>query len=183
MAVFKDDLGRMWEVLISVKSMYKLKLNSATYTDMDGETVFPEPLDLANMSQNNALAMITDMYPRMIAVYLLCKRQADLLGISDKDFLDACVSEEALTGLTVALFTAIEDSFPNVKVRGLARKIRETETVNAKAVTSVVEKFLEQPEIAKDAPSDEEIESLTTTAVEEAMSKMRGQSSGDVPQP
>ncbi len=175
MSIFYDDTGRDWEILITPRTMFRLKQLTQGHRDIDGEIIFVEPLDLANAATNNALSQLVDVYPRAIAVYLLCKKQAEQRGVSEGEFLDAMLKEESLAGMTDALFAAIEESFPNVKMRETARKIREGEGTRAKIVTSVYDKILTRIGSVADAPPEDEIEKI----VETAWSMMPGRSSGN----
>ncbi|MCL2624706.1 MAG: hypothetical protein FWD31_13675 [Planctomycetaceae bacterium] len=157
MAVFYDDLGRDWEILITPRTMFRLKQLTQGHRDVMGEIVFMEPFDLANAMTNNAMTMLADIYPRTIVVYLLCKKQADERGVLEGDFLDAMLQEKSIAGMTNALFAAIGDSFPNVQMRELARKIQAGEETYANAVTSVYDKILAKIEIVPGALSEEEI--------------------------
>ena len=175
MSIFYDDTGRDWEIQITPKTMYRLKQLTQGHRDTEGNIVFADPVDLANAASNNSLAVIADIYPRSIVVFLLCEKQAKERGITEGEFLDAMLSEKAISEMTDSLLQAIEESFPNAQVRTLAHKIRLGEKTLAKVVTSVHEKILPKSD-AEIALSDQEIEEAVTEAIAKAMP---GISSGD----
>ena len=166
MATFYDDAGRDWEIQITPRTMYRLKQLTNGHLDSMGEVVFAEPVDLANAMRNNALSYLDDLYPRAIIVYLLCKKQADERGVTEGEFLDAMLDEKSIAGMTQALYGAIGESFPNVKMREIARKVMKGEEIIAKAVTVAGDRVLTELATVPDALSEEEISQMIDKAIE-----------------
>lgn len=109
MQAFKDSSGRLWEVVVDHGRVMQLKALLA--------------IDVYGMIKSglSSLADILGDIPQIINIaYVLCKDQADRLGVSDEQFGES-LGGDALEDLIAAVQEAFIDFFPNRRHREMAR--------------------------------------------------------------
>jgi len=109
MNVFKDNAGREWNVSITIGSIMRVK-------EMLG-------IDLMELANGDA-KLITDLQTDDIlfgqVIYVICKPQADELGIKDKNFYDAMAGDDLDQAMKVFL-DGLVSFFRSPKIRALVK--------------------------------------------------------------
>ncbi len=133
MHTFKDNAGQEWNVEITVNTIRRVK--SALQIDLMGligDRAFVDKL-------------VGDPETLVNVVYVVCKPQADALGVSDEQFGER-MGGDSLDDATSALLESFIDFFPSRKrpiLRAAMGKLKEIEA----GMLDVAEKALNSPEV------------------------------------
>lgn len=122
MKTFMDNAGRSWVIQINVFAVKRLRglLKVDLYSLIDGQfeglgKLMSDPIQLVDV------------------VYVLCKDEADKLGVSDEDF-GRSMAGDAIESAANAFLEEFTDFFPDPRVRAGIRKVIE----KSRAVTEVI---------------------------------------------
>jgi ribosomal protein S7 len=130
MHVFTDATGRNWTITINVAALKKIKA-------LTGVNL----LELLDNNLEGLSALLSDVVKLVDILYVLCKDQADTLGISDEDFGRA-LGGDSLEQAVDAFLEEFVDFFPNRRAREALRKmLSKGKTITEKAMQQALEKI------------------------------------------
>jgi hypothetical protein len=130
MHVFTDATGRNWTITINVAALKKVKA-------LTGVNL----LELLDNNLEGLSALLSDVVKLVDILYVLCKDQADALGISDEDFGRA-LGGDSLEQAVDAFLEEFVDFFPNRRAREALRKmLSKGKAITEKAMQQALEKI------------------------------------------
>jgi hypothetical protein len=130
MHVFTDATGRNWTITINVAALKKVKA-------LTGVNL----LELLDNNLEGLSALLSDIVKLVDILYVLCKDQADALGVSDEDFGRA-LAGDSLEQAVDAFLEEFVDFFPNRRAREALRKmLSKGKTITEKAMQQALEKI------------------------------------------
>jgi hypothetical protein len=119
MKIFKDDLGKDWELAVNVSTNKRVKA-------LTGGAV-----DLFAVLDGDLLKRLTaDPELLVNVIYVLCKPEAERRGVGEEEF-GALLVGDAIDRATTALVEDLTDFFPlarRVLIRRAVTKVAEIET-------------------------------------------------------
>lgn len=128
MKAFKDNAGRTWVISINVYAVKKLR--ALLDIDLYG---------LVNDKFQGLGELISDPVRLVDAIYVLCKDEADKLGITDEDF-GRSMAGDVIEHATDAFLAELTDFFPDPRVRtGLKRVLEMSREVKNRLVDQALE--------------------------------------------
>lgn len=129
MHAFKDNTGRVWEITITVAQVKRVRglLNIDLYKLIDDGL---KPLS----------DLLTDPCNLVDVVYVLCKDQADKVGITDEQFGQA-MGGDALEQAAESFLAELVDFFPKQAREGLQKILRKGRAIGAKLLEGAHEKL------------------------------------------
>jgi hypothetical protein len=121
MRTFKDNAGRSWSVSVNVETARQIR--TMAHVDLM-ELVERQPAEAEQPKRSLLERLIRDPILLCDVLYVVCKDQADQLGVSDADFGRALYGTAITAGRT-ALLEEIADFFPDEgpALRSQANKI------------------------------------------------------------
>jgi len=130
MHVFTDATGRNWTITINVAALKKVKA-----------LVGVNLLELLDNNLEGLSELLSDVVKLVDILYVLCKDQADALGVSDEDFGRA-LGGDSLEQAVDAFLEELVDFFPNRRAREALRKmLSKGKTITEKAMQQALEKI------------------------------------------
>ena len=134
MAQFTDNAERTWQVALNVDAITQVR----EATDFDLLLFFAGDTP----TEQTILRLQRDPVLLVNVLYLVCKEQADALGVSDRDFGRAMAGDAIAHG-TEALLEAVVNFTPNPKDRERLRKARGMVEVWTEKANEVLDRELE----------------------------------------
>jgi hypothetical protein len=114
MKTFKDNAGRTWIVAINVAAIKRVR-------GLAGVDLF----GLVDDGFKGLAKLLGDPIELVDVLYVLCKDEADKIGVSDEDFGRA-MAGDAIGSASDAFLEELTDFFPDPRVRAGLRKLIET---------------------------------------------------------
>jgi hypothetical protein len=111
MRAFKDNAGRTWTVAINVAAIKRVR-------GLAGVDLF----GLVDDGFKGLAKLLGDPIDLVDVLYVLCKDEADKLGITDEDFGRA-MAGDAIGSASDAFLEELTDFFPDPRVRAGMRKV------------------------------------------------------------
>lgn len=113
MRVFKDNAGRAWTIAIHVAAVKRVRglLGLDLYSLVDDRF-------------QGLGKLLADPVALVDVLYVLCKDEADRLGVADEDFGRA-MAGDAIEHASTAFLEELTDFFPDPRVRAGMRKVIE----------------------------------------------------------
>lgn len=131
MKQFTDNAGRAWAVAINVDAIKRVKGSIG--------------VDLLRAVEGKLIEELTDDPITLCNVlFVLCKEQAEKLGVSDEDFGKA-LGGDALEMATTALLDDLVDFFPKGKRQVLAKALAKVRAIQERAMKNISDR-LDSPE-------------------------------------
>lgn len=113
MKTFRDNAGRVWTVSITVYAVKRVR----AFLNLDLYGLIDEKFE--GLSK-----LLADPVSLVDVLYVLCRDEADKLGISDEDFGRA-MAGDAIESATEAFIGELIDFFPDARTREALRKVIE----------------------------------------------------------
>lgn len=111
MKTFRDNAGRTWVVSINVSAVKKVR-------GLAGIDIY----GLVNDSFQGLAKLLNDPIDLVDVLYVLCKDEADKLGVSDEDFGRA-MGGDSLEHAADAFVNELADFFPDPRLRAGLKKV------------------------------------------------------------
>jgi hypothetical protein len=132
MHVFTDATGRNWTITINVAALKRVKA-----------FVGVNLLELIDNNLEGLSALLRDVVKLVDVIYVLCKDQADALGVSDEDFGRA-LGGDSLEQAVDAFIQELADFFPNRRAReALKAMLHKGKMIADKAMEEALAKINE----------------------------------------
>lgn len=113
MQTFRDNAGRTWTVQVNVHAIKQVR----AVLGIDLYAMIEDGLRKLGELLSDPVALVD-------VLYVLCRDEADKLGVSDEDFGRA-MAGEAIERAADAFVEAFTDFFPNPRVRAGIRKVTD----------------------------------------------------------
>lgn len=113
MKTFQDNAGRIWTIAVNVAAIKRARA-------LIGVDVYK----LIDDRMTGLGELLSDPVTFVDLLYVLCKDEADKLGVSDEDF-GRGMAGDALDAATSAFVSELIDFFPNPRLRAGLRKVIE----------------------------------------------------------
>jgi len=133
MNIFKDGLGRTWTVTVNVASTKRVK--GAIDIDL---------MEVVNKDGTVLSRLHEDPETLVNVLYLLCKPQADTLGLTDENFGELFETGEILEEACNALIEALISFFPPRRreiLRKVMAKLKTLETAAKARAEKEIDEF------------------------------------------
>ena len=123
MRIFKDAADRSWDIKITVGVISRVKtilqVDLTQIYNEAGKQIFEDPILLVNV------------------LYVVCKEQADKLGITDIQFGESMVGD-SLEGGAMALMESVADFFPSGKRKILNAQLAKGKQIGAEVTLKAI---------------------------------------------
>jgi len=135
MNAFKDPNGKLWQVPVNVTTLKRVK--SVLDIDLMGivsqdstvlTTLYEDPIEMVNV------------------IYVLCKDQADEMGLSDEDFGQLFASGDLIEEAATSLIEGLTDFFPPRR-RAILKKVIQKINQVEDSLTAKAEEMVEAVDV------------------------------------
>lgn len=132
MRVFKDNAGRAWAIAVHVAAVKKVRglLGLDLYSLVDDRF-------------QGLGKLLSDPVTLVDVLYVLCKDEADKLGVTDEDFGRA-MAGDAIEHASAAFLEEFTDFFPDPRVRAGIRKVLEAGKATRAAILTLAESRIDE---------------------------------------